>query len=455
MKAAIQRVSASVAVVLVLAGCAAAGPTITNPAYTENHYQAFVNGQVRLDCELACSGNWGSNRREAKTLYETHRWKELVSKVMEIGYGKDLTYFYLGRAAEGLGFFGAAETYYGLAMRATPCAGVINTCDGLNFPHDITYRLPILKPAQADAANKLAVQAVSPSVAQPAKTVNTNTNGIPEKQGGDARRNDQVVDLKTVTSLSPQTEATPTKTTASPAHPRYIPKGDKGDSITALIDKFRRIDELAKDEFTKRATIEARTKELQSKEYRFLFSRNTNYGFKAPIARYDAESEVLKIDLELIYRTFILNSQNSVPPKYFTLSLLERHSGTNYVGQNGFGARFNVRSIVSNEYGLALENFGTSGLADDMWTPILSTTLPLPPAAAKAMKSDLMFYVDAALISTDSAKGNVLQDVEKANATSSDPTEVLFARSFLLARVKEVGVFRKSTGEILAWKTLP
>jgi hypothetical protein len=58
----------------------------------------------------------------------------------------DLTYYYLGRAAEGLGYTGAAMTYYKISERLTASGLTCNTeganfCNGQFFPAAAQVRL--------------------------------------------------------------------------------------------------------------------------------------------------------------------------------------------------------------------------------------------------------------------------------------------------------------------------
>jgi len=69
----------------------------------------FKNGEARLGCQLHCAITWGLYRDRAKALYNARAWNDLALNVLRIGYADDLSYFYLGKAAEGLGHYRAAE----------------------------------------------------------------------------------------------------------------------------------------------------------------------------------------------------------------------------------------------------------------------------------------------------------------------------------------------------------
>lgn len=99
--------------------------------------EEFKNGEARLGCRWHCALTWGLYRNEANGLYKAQAWSDLALNVLRIGYGDDLSYFYLGKAAEGLGHIRAAETYYRLSRSADlKCADIYGECYGLVFPRD-------------------------------------------------------------------------------------------------------------------------------------------------------------------------------------------------------------------------------------------------------------------------------------------------------------------------------
>jgi hypothetical protein len=117
-------------------------------------------GQPMLDCRNDCLFAWGQNRQQAAALDATGRWQDLALLVMQIGYMNDLTYYYLGRAAENLGYLQAAQRYYRIAERLSvtqmSChaseVGVeqmfgnrINVCDGYAFPDALYPHLEVVE----------------------------------------------------------------------------------------------------------------------------------------------------------------------------------------------------------------------------------------------------------------------------------------------------------------------
>lgn len=121
---------------LLLAACATQRETATDPVGRYEVTRELETGQLRLDCDWACSGTWAGARSKAAGLFRSQLWADLAAEVVRVGYGSDLTYFYLGRAAEALGRKAAAETYYRLALAAgNTCDGLLlNRCDGIDVP---------------------------------------------------------------------------------------------------------------------------------------------------------------------------------------------------------------------------------------------------------------------------------------------------------------------------------
>jgi hypothetical protein len=65
-----------------------------------------------------------------------------MTEFAKVGMAVDQSYYYMGRAAEGDGYFESARTYYYLALSEDyKCAGWINNCDGFEFSKDIHARL--------------------------------------------------------------------------------------------------------------------------------------------------------------------------------------------------------------------------------------------------------------------------------------------------------------------------
>ncbi len=124
------------AVILFLGALSAcASPAEQNPESAATQLTLFRNGQASMTCGLSCAFTYGAARKTLQYEYDTRNWTGLSSRLLAIGYDGDQSWYYLGRAAQGLGYGPAAQTYFTNALFATlKCGGMLNVCDGLNIP---------------------------------------------------------------------------------------------------------------------------------------------------------------------------------------------------------------------------------------------------------------------------------------------------------------------------------
>jgi hypothetical protein len=128
-------------VILNLFGCSTVGPVDYTGKPIVNIMPAFQKGEIRLACGIACSGTFGANRAKLIQLQNQELWRDIAITTSEIGFDSDLSYYFLGRAAEGLGYYDAAEIYYDLALSSlVSCNPMGNVCNGLVFPDVIHNR---------------------------------------------------------------------------------------------------------------------------------------------------------------------------------------------------------------------------------------------------------------------------------------------------------------------------
>jgi hypothetical protein len=132
----------------------------------------------------------------AARLEVSSQWGDLAAIVMRTEYQDDLSLYYLGRAAEGLGFYPAAVSYYRQSMELSgtsiSCANLSGLCGGVTLPADAARRLSIAQqrakpiprraptvirarttPAQAPEPTTLA-----PAEAPSAPTTDDNNNAV-------------------------------------------------------------------------------------------------------------------------------------------------------------------------------------------------------------------------------------------------------------------------------------
>jgi tetratricopeptide (TPR) repeat protein len=108
--------------------------------------EEFRLGSARLECALTCAGAYGAMRRKLRALHDSGLWADLAIEVLRIGFSNDQAHYYLGTAAEGLGYNAAAEVYYrrtiAVAKSSPKCAAfLVNVCDGFVFPEEAESRL--------------------------------------------------------------------------------------------------------------------------------------------------------------------------------------------------------------------------------------------------------------------------------------------------------------------------
>jgi hypothetical protein len=167
-----------------LAGCAGQRTGAPEAALM----QRFQSGEASLACtSLPCQFAWVGQRPNALQLYNSERWNELAGLVLRTGYRNDLTYYYLGRAAEGLNFLPAAQNYYRTSEQLTDsslgCARGNNSCDGFVFPEAAETRLRSVEAALApppEPAKRVVHRRTTkkPTASASQKTPASSTEGV-------------------------------------------------------------------------------------------------------------------------------------------------------------------------------------------------------------------------------------------------------------------------------------
>jgi hypothetical protein len=126
---------------LALVGCAERADTV-KPAETLAQLRA---GRPLLTCREPCLAEWRRAQPQAAQLDAGTRWQELAMLLTRIGYQDDLSLYYLGRAAEGLGSREAAASYYRqstqLSGTSGSCQSLSRVCGGVALPRAATLRV--------------------------------------------------------------------------------------------------------------------------------------------------------------------------------------------------------------------------------------------------------------------------------------------------------------------------
>lgn len=130
---------------LLQASCVPPPPEIT-PAEAVARLRT---GTPLLSCREACVAAWRTGQPQAAQLAAKRRWADLAALLVRIGYQDDLSLYYLGQAAEGLGYPGAAASYYRQSTYVTgttiSCQHLSRVCGGLAFPRAAVLRLAAIE----------------------------------------------------------------------------------------------------------------------------------------------------------------------------------------------------------------------------------------------------------------------------------------------------------------------
>ncbi|OQA30047.1 MAG: hypothetical protein BWY57_03087 [Betaproteobacteria bacterium ADurb.Bin341] len=124
---------------LFLNGCAP-NRTINTPQEEAAIFEEFSTGKLQLECQIGCAWAWIDNLKLIGALDAQGQWRKLAVLVGSIGFKKDLGYYYLGRAAQGLGNQKIARVYYEKSytlatgpLTTFKCAAIENTCNGIDL----------------------------------------------------------------------------------------------------------------------------------------------------------------------------------------------------------------------------------------------------------------------------------------------------------------------------------
>ncbi len=107
-------------------------------AFYSQDYDAIKDGEAELKC-TNCSFSFYLKHSDIKKLHAQQDWRGLAQKVIKVGYKFDLSYYYLGEAARGLGMKESAKVYYTKARElsasedATCAKAKMIKCDGVDI----------------------------------------------------------------------------------------------------------------------------------------------------------------------------------------------------------------------------------------------------------------------------------------------------------------------------------
>lgn len=119
-------------------------------------FDKFQQGTIELACNTECGAQFLLKQSSLKEAHDNKNWRVLAMDTIKVGYRFDLSYYYLGTAAQGLGFNNAAKKYYEDALKLSEnkdsaCAhGFILKCSGIEVIQESHQALSslILEPKQ-------------------------------------------------------------------------------------------------------------------------------------------------------------------------------------------------------------------------------------------------------------------------------------------------------------------
>ena len=136
--------SLAVAVGLMVTGCAQQSPAVDPVAAVAQ----LSTGAPLLRCREDCVADWRRRQPEAAELAAAGRWSDLAALVIAVGYQDDLTLYYLGEAAEWLGYPEAAASYYRqstyISGTSLSCSQQSGVCGGIALPDAALSRIEAL-----------------------------------------------------------------------------------------------------------------------------------------------------------------------------------------------------------------------------------------------------------------------------------------------------------------------
>lgn len=133
-------------------------PTALEPlALVSPAYEQFKRGEARLPCDR-CALGFSNRLQEIRRLHGAGHWEQLARAVLDVGYAQDISWYYLGAAAAGLGLTGPARAYFERAVhlagdRESHCAnGLMDLCADVPLPDAARQALRRLPPADSHRA---------------------------------------------------------------------------------------------------------------------------------------------------------------------------------------------------------------------------------------------------------------------------------------------------------------
>jgi hypothetical protein len=173
-----------------LFGCLALAGCVEHPALSSADAMALLaSGRQVLTCRERCLAEWKHAEPQAVQLNAAARWTDLAMLVLQTGYEDDLSLYYLGRAAEGLGYPASASSYYRQSSRlsgtAASCQNLSRMCGGVALPRAALLREAVVTREFNRGANR-AVRPEKRRTSRPETSVSEMEPPIPAPVSSEA-----------------------------------------------------------------------------------------------------------------------------------------------------------------------------------------------------------------------------------------------------------------------------
>jgi hypothetical protein len=161
-----------------------------------------------------------------------------------------------------------------------------------------------------------------------------------------------------------------------------------------------------------------------------------------PMFKYDADSQILMVELAGRAQTFFMDKERStLDGVLIRRSLLDRDS---YVGSNAFGAKVEVERAYFEEYGVVFSPGSWMFQASEGFDREFEYLLPMGPDEARALKADAKIVVVCRLAPPWYHEGAHGHD-----PTISDPYESKVGDNYLQVVPEQIWIFNHGSGEVI------
>lgn len=165
----------ALAALLGIAALSACAPAVS-PISPEQRLAMIPTGEPLLSCRADCLAAWRAAEPQAAALAARRRWTDLALLVLRTNYEDDLTVYYLGEAAQGMGYRSAAVKYYRQSVELSggpaACTVYSGMCGGVSLPRAALARLAAFgRPASRWHPTGAASKPEEPAAAPPTPVV--------------------------------------------------------------------------------------------------------------------------------------------------------------------------------------------------------------------------------------------------------------------------------------------